>query len=1463
MATFDITRLLEQPRKQYVGARIQQGRLLLDSDFNEGGAASDEDRRSSIEDLVGAKGTPDDGFAIGAPLALPLPAGPVQSGVLRPGTALPPQLFQIDGLPTAVRPVSIRAGKFYLGGLRYDMDDAEPVPLQRDFLQMRPSDLPALDTSATEGGLATAGPFRNLYYLHAWEQAVTEIEDEEVLEVALGGRDTSTRTRRMRQVAIFSDFEATDAADTAWRRLLAELQADGSTYDANSGELLSPGRLQLSFIDDPEVLDQLAVARQCRDCNPDPGTSFLAADNATIQIRLTSPNTYVWAFDNGAPLFRVRVTGLGDPSAAEIRVFMMTPPIDDTHWPLENRVVEIVPFGAVLDGDVPPAVAHPHFKKVADRVGAFSVVRESFDPDTQSFTLDPSIGVDAIRDFVVQWDANHPAAANLELTSTEGDQRFFYMRLWHEAADATQVEIPISFDAAGPPLAGTNIVPVFASPGRRGDYWTAAIRPETPDRVVPFDLALEGGVAPHGPHDFYAPLALLKGQDDVVTIIADRRPRITRATDGGCVTFTVGDGFQSFGDFTSIQEALDELPEEGGLIQVRQGTYREPVIISNLSAHRNITIEGCGDSTILETSLDELALSPVSRPAAITITTQDPPGSQPSPQPVLTDPFRRITVRGLRIHAVDAPGIVIQQANDPTPSVFDVEIAGVAILAATPISPHPRIALPDAQAMSVPLIDIGNGAQNLVLRGMLLEPAGRTAIRVANSSHVTIDDVAISGSPVSTSSPGPPMIDVQAGCDFVTIRDAVLSTFGQVGIATTGASRDTTILRATVVAGPHRNIFGRVTPSRTGIDVDGAERVRVERCLITMDDTVSENAGIVVAGQQITVLANHVEVLARCFDSPPDPQSPADCRDLRMLAWGGIQIRGNSTGIEVRENEILGGVGHGITLGSVVWTLSSPVVTRREGAGRGQMSTRRDGQMGPNGNIRSALRPARRLLTAQNEGPLTDIVIADNRIEQMSGNGISALTVLGMADRDDLIDITGLRIESNTIVDNVRFPAEDVPVRSDALPFTASLVGVGVPIPFLPIGGVVLGMASNADIRGNVIINNGSSAVLPTNGIFILCGDSIRIANNRLLGNGGRPFPDSPIAPQPSPRAGVRAGIAVMLAGTGNAGSLSDIDAELGSRGNLLESDGTSLRIVNNCVRHPEGRALYAVATGPVAVERNFLSSEGNHGADTLNDSFSIGDIVYIQNLGAPWEADLGPDGQGTPEPDEATYGTHPFEATSYFNTVLPTPPQSPTNPRVLVGEGGAVLFNNNQVVFDWEVLRLPKVGFRPPLSYFPVALLTVDHLGIAGNQLFFRLRGQKIRNSPPMTSPPVFGFREPVLSHVFGVGATISVSGNRVSEAIEDAILSIFTVGELLNLSALNQSTHQVLVLNNSQRNAPLGARPNDNTPLNQLQSDENLTLRVNQVIFDADRSITSDTISTLKDFVVRFVNILLRPAT
>ncbi len=101
-------------------------------------------------------------------------------------------------------------------------------------------------------------------------------------------------------------------------------------------------------------------------------------------------------------------------------------------------------------------------------------------------------------------------------------------------------------------------------------------------------------------------------------------------------------------------------------------------------------------------------------------------------------------------------------------------------------------------------------------------------------------------------------------------------------------------------------------------------------------------------------------------------------------------------------------------------------------------------------------------------------------------------------------------------------------VRSDALPGDTVPDGTGTLIPVLPFGGIVLGTVTNGiEIRGNLISNNGRSNVLPANGIFVLNGEAITIADNRVINNGGRALPNATLRP------GVRSGIAVMLAGSG------------------------------------------------------------------------------------------------------------------------------------------------------------------------------------------------------------------------------------------------------------------------------------------------------------------------------------------
>src|SRR6266496_3953755 len=104
MTNGDITRLLVQPGKHYVGARMQQGRTILDSDFNEEAALGDEEQRRALADIVGSTGSPDTGFA----------------AALEIGDAVTRQSVSFnDEPPVETLNYRISPGTIYIGGLRF------------------------------------------------------------------------------------------------------------------------------------------------------------------------------------------------------------------------------------------------------------------------------------------------------------------------------------------------------------------------------------------------------------------------------------------------------------------------------------------------------------------------------------------------------------------------------------------------------------------------------------------------------------------------------------------------------------------------------------------------------------------------------------------------------------------------------------------------------------------------------------------------------------------------------------------------------------------------------------------------------------------------------------------------------------------------------------------------------------------------------------------------------------------------------------------------------------------------------------------------------------------------------------------------------------------------------------------------------------------------------------------------
>ncbi len=550
MASFDISKITTDPGKHYSSVRMQQGKVLLDSDHN-----ADSDIHENIDmltnvDVIGSYGSPDNGFMI---LDVVDNAGKIDFKIL-PGT-------------------------LYLGGLRLEMEAIKKDPvsgtdipetflLQRDWLQMDTND----PVFAKPEDLGATKERYDLAYLEAWRQGVCAVEDSSLLEMAVGV-DTTTRYRNMRRVNLFTNTESPECP-ISWKKLVQ--WADDKLGDIKRHELIPDTKLTVSFTDSGSG-DSL--------CSPVAAGGYLGAENQAIRVQIRKNGKFTWGFDNASPLYRVRVTTAGGVSTVK----MLMEPKDQYHWPVSGQVVEILPWSAVL----------PNKEKIAEQSGFISKVHDSYSPDEphkMEFTLDTVLPAALVNEWESRADHNE-----LELDFKGNVNKYFYMRVWNRGSDPgldaeldldPGVAIPLGNTGLAITFSGNNYLPE--------DYWVIAARPETPQTLVPW--VLEKGTMPHGVRRFLAPLAIIHWTIDNNNkvqgrVIHDCRRRFHPLTEQECCcTYTVGDGVTSRGDFQLIQDAVDHLPAHGGKICVLPGIHSCEV---KIELRKKIRITGCGDQTIL------------------------------------------------------------------------------------------------------------------------------------------------------------------------------------------------------------------------------------------------------------------------------------------------------------------------------------------------------------------------------------------------------------------------------------------------------------------------------------------------------------------------------------------------------------------------------------------------------------------------------------------------------------------------------------------------------------------------------------------------------------------------------------------------------------------------------------------------------------------------------------------------
>jgi uncharacterized protein DUF6519/parallel beta helix pectate lyase-like protein len=200
----DYTRFSFDPRKRYSGVLMQQGRVQLDSDWNEEIDIIRRRVRTLSLDNFGPVGVP---------------------------YLTTPDAFLLDLIAGPPADLSIEPGRLYVDGILPELFAEDAVTYLNQPFYPAPPALP---------------PGDSVVYLDVWEREVTYVEDPGLLDVALGGADTTTRTQ------------------TVWQlRVSAQ---DGAACGMPVGDPPSAGRLTTQAIappapDDPCILPPVAGYR--------------------------------------------------------------------------------------------------------------------------------------------------------------------------------------------------------------------------------------------------------------------------------------------------------------------------------------------------------------------------------------------------------------------------------------------------------------------------------------------------------------------------------------------------------------------------------------------------------------------------------------------------------------------------------------------------------------------------------------------------------------------------------------------------------------------------------------------------------------------------------------------------------------------------------------------------------------------------------------------------------------------------------------------------------------------------------------------------------------------------------------------------------------------------------------------------------------------------------------------------
>jgi hypothetical protein len=259
----DVSRVRFDPLRDFAGVVLQQGRLLLDGDFNEYVALLDRRLRAETCDLTSFGPDPDHAGVAWVPRQTP-------NG------------FRVTASGGAL---SIGRGRMYVDGLLAENHGRAPNgfdPLLSE--QTGTTDTPYDEQPywPTPDALPSGGP--HLAYLDVWQREVTHLEDPDLVEVAVGV-DTTARWQTAWQVRLLPETgSATCASDDD------EIPGWLDVIRPSAGRLTTD-TIEVSAEDDP--------------CELPPSGGFRGLENQTYRVEIheggpAGTATFKWSRDNGS-----------------------------------------------------------------------------------------------------------------------------------------------------------------------------------------------------------------------------------------------------------------------------------------------------------------------------------------------------------------------------------------------------------------------------------------------------------------------------------------------------------------------------------------------------------------------------------------------------------------------------------------------------------------------------------------------------------------------------------------------------------------------------------------------------------------------------------------------------------------------------------------------------------------------------------------------------------------------------------------------------------------------------------------------------------------------------------------------------------------------------------------------------------------------------------------------------------